>query len=224
MNPRKGNVFIEDRQDNESYEEPNEEEGQENNEHNINDEEIGQLLEDEHQQTEEEMVLKFKVNQLQKICNSLTNTNRKLIQKVSLLEEGRRDDSGSEILVDEYSELNGQITEVESLIHEYKQSLEQFQASVLTDMKGKEEKINKLKSQLKQLGSKHNQLQTQKEDIEKLNKQLETRNEGLILEIENLEKEKQKLEERVSTTRHSNQGYGVKYEQNRQVMDFELPA
>lgn len=53
------------------------------------------------------MVLKFKINELQKICNSLTTTNRKLISKVTALEEERETNNKSEIFVDEYSELNG---------------------------------------------------------------------------------------------------------------------
>lgn len=36
-------------------------------------------------------MLKFKVNELQKICNSLTNTNRKLIEKVTKLEEEKEE-------------------------------------------------------------------------------------------------------------------------------------
>jgi hypothetical protein len=32
------------------------------------------------------MILKFKINELQKICNSLTNTNKKLIDKLTRLE------------------------------------------------------------------------------------------------------------------------------------------
>lgn len=60
-------------------------------------------------------------------------------------------------------------------------------------MRAKEEKISKLKGEVKDIGERYNQLEIEKEDIEKLNKQLETRNEGLILEIENLEKERQVL-------------------------------
>jgi hypothetical protein len=32
------------------------------------------------------MILKFKIDELQKICNSLTNTNKKLIDKLTRLE------------------------------------------------------------------------------------------------------------------------------------------
>lgn len=50
------------------------------------DDDFGGLLEAD-EDSKEETVLKFKVSELQKICNSLTSTNRRLINRVAALEE-----------------------------------------------------------------------------------------------------------------------------------------
>jgi hypothetical protein len=123
------------------------------------------------------MVLKFKVNELQKICNTLANTNCQLSEKLTLLTEEKESNKRDETYFDEYSVVNGDFTEIESLISEYKQSLDCFQSSVLEDMKLKEEKTSKLKAQLKSLSdengslkAENDALQSEKETVMKINK------------------------------------------------------
>jgi regulator of replication initiation timing len=54
---------------------------------------------------------------------------------------------------------------------------------VLEDMKLKEEKVNKMKIQVKSVIDENNSLRVEKEDLIKMNKEFEMRNEELILEI-----------------------------------------
>jgi hypothetical protein len=59
--------------------------------------------------------------------------------------------------------------------------------------------------------------------MEKLNKQLETRNEGLILEIENLEKDKARLEDKINIKSQQHyQQYASRYDNH--YGEDELPA
>lgn len=55
-------------------------------EHEYEDEQFGELLAAE-EMSKQEMMLKFKVEELQKICNSLSETNRKLIGKITKMQE-----------------------------------------------------------------------------------------------------------------------------------------
>lgn len=94
MSQRAGTIFIEDNDDKESFEEQiDPQEGQDDsdedsNPHKIMDDEFQGLLEAD-EDGKEEAMLKFKNRELQKICNSLTATNRRLINRVAKLEEDK---------------------------------------------------------------------------------------------------------------------------------------
>jgi hypothetical protein len=70
---------------------------------NIDNEEELNLLLNGKKETKMEMVLKCKMNELQKICNSLANTNCQLSEKLTLLSEEKEGNKKDETFFDEYS-------------------------------------------------------------------------------------------------------------------------
>ena len=127
--------------------------------------EVNDILEDHPSEID---VLAFKNNQLQKIINTLSHSNERLLLRIEELEDQLQEKQNTSQVSfnQEYSLMQLDFSDIEDMISTYKQELADYQQTVNTQTKQKNQIITQLTQEVDTFKRNHDKTNKKVKDLE----------------------------------------------------------